>query len=81
MEKNANIIVGPIEGDSAKNVKVCDINAAKNQCVKLPKDIPAARTEFGKTSEIKTQMTAPCPIACAAIKKKYKPCYAGMCIT
>ena len=61
--KNANIIVGPIEGDSAKNVNVCDINAAKSQWVKLPKDIPAARTEFGKTSEINTQMTAPCPTA------------------
>ena len=61
--KNANIIVGPIDGDSAKNVNVCDIKAAKNQWVKLPNDIPAARTEFGKTSEIKTQMTAPCPTA------------------
>ena len=29
--------------------------------------MPAARTEFGKISEIKTQITAPCPIACAAI--------------
>ena len=69
MAKNANIIVGPIDGDSAKNVNVCDINAAKSQCVKLPRDIPAARTELGKTSEMNTQMTAPCPTACAAIKR------------
>src|SRR4026209_2914503 len=69
MAKNANIIVGPIDGDSAKNVNVCDINAAKSQCVKLPRDIPAARTELGNTSEMNTQMTAPCPTACAAIKR------------
>ena len=45
-------------------------SAAKIQCVKLPSDWPAARTRFGKTSAMKTQMTVPCPTAWAAMKAK-----------
>ena len=54
----------------AKKGNTCDTIAAKTQCVRLPSDIPFALTELGKISEIKTQITAPCPIACAAINKK-----------
>ena len=45
-------------------------SAAKIQCVKLPRDWPSARWRFGKISEMNTQITAPCPTACAAIKAK-----------
>src|SRR3954469_1331230 len=38
------------------------------QCVKLPRDPPCDLTEFGKISEMKTQMTAPCENAKKAIK-------------
>ena len=34
--------------------------AAMTQCVVLPSEPPFDRTELGKISEIKTQMTAPC---------------------
>ena len=46
------------------------ITAANTQCVKLPSACPSARWRFGNTSEMYTQMTAPCPIACAAMKAK-----------
>lgn len=42
--------------------------AAKIQWVKLPKDWPFARTEFGKISEMNTQIIVPDPIACEAMK-------------
>jgi hypothetical protein len=41
--------------------------AANTQCTLAPKDCPTARTLLGEISAMKTQMTAPCPIACAAI--------------
>ena len=41
--------------------------AAINQCVKLPSAWPLARTSFGKISEIKTHITAPCEKAKKAI--------------
>ena len=43
----------------AKNGKTCATIAAHVQCVKQPKEVPAARTEFGNISEIKTQIIAP----------------------
>ena len=45
-------------------------SAAKIQCVKLPSDWPFARNWSGKISEISTQITAPWPMACAAMKAK-----------
>src|SRR5260370_15452637 len=44
--------------------------AAKIQCVKLPSVWPSARWRLGNISEMKTQMTARGPIACAAMKAK-----------
>ena len=44
------------------------MKAANIQCTLAPKDCPIALTLLGNISEIKTQITAPCPIACAAIK-------------
>ena len=48
--------------------KVQEIAAAMTQCVKLPRAWPAARTRFGKISLMKTQITAPWPNACEAMK-------------
>ena len=48
------------------------INHAKTQCVPDPQDIPESLTVFGNISEIKTQITAPCPIACAPTKAQTK---------
>ena len=45
-------------------------SAAKIQCVKLPSAWPSARWRFGKISEMNTQITAPWPTACAAMKAK-----------
>ena len=45
-------------------------SAAKIQCVKLPSAWPSARCQFGKISEMNTQMTALWPMACAAMKAK-----------
>ena len=44
--------------------------AAKIQCVKLPRVWPSARWRLGKISEMKTQITAPWPIAWAAMNAK-----------
>ena len=44
--------------------------AANIQWVKLPRAWPLARCRFGKISEMKTQITAPCPTAWAAMKAK-----------
>ena len=52
------------------SIKIGDIKvmkAAQTQCVPAPKDWPMARILFGKISEIKTHITAPCPMACEAI--------------
>ena len=38
------------------------------QWVKLPRAWPRARTRFGKISLMKTQITAPWPKACEAMK-------------
>ena len=48
------------------------MEAAATQCVPLPSDWPLARTLFGKISAIQTQITAPCPTACEAMKRKTK---------
>ena len=48
------------------------INAANTQCVLAPNDCPNALTLFGNISEINTQITAPWPTACEAIKSKIK---------
>lgn len=45
-------------------------NAANTQWVELPSVWPSARWRFGKISEMNTQITAPWPIACAAMKPK-----------
>ena len=68
--KKAKILAPPISGLPAKEGKTRVIIVAQAQCVRLPKEVPAARTELGNISEIKTQITAPCPTACAAIKRK-----------
>ena len=48
-----------------------NVSVAQNiQCVKLPKLCPRARNFCGNTSEMNTQITVPCPTACAKIKKK-----------
>ena len=60
----------PPPNDFANGGKKLAINAAKTQWVKLPQAMPDARTEFGKISEMKTQITEPCPMAWAAIKAK-----------
>ena len=39
------------------------ITAAKTQWVELPNACPDARRWFGKISEMKTQITVPCPMA------------------
>ena len=44
--------------------------AAKIQCVKLPSACPSARCRLGKISAMNTQITAPWPIACAAMNAK-----------
>ena len=48
--------------------KVHEMAAAMAQCVKLPSAWPRARTRFGKISLMKTQITAPWPNACDAMK-------------
>ena len=45
---------------------------ANTQCTLAPNDWPMARILFGKISERKTQITAPCPMACEAIKSNKK---------
>ena len=45
-------------------------NAAKTQWVELPNAMPSARWRLGKISEMNTQITAPCPTACEAMKAK-----------
>ena len=65
----------------AKYGNILVIIAAKTQCVKLPKACPDARTSFGKISEINTQITAPCPIAWAAINAKTKKVIPSNCST
>ena len=47
--------------------KVQEMAAAMNQCVKLPRACPRARTRLGKISLMKTQITAPWPKACEAM--------------
>jgi hypothetical protein len=47
-------------------------NAVKIQCVELPRTCPAARLPLGKISLMKTQITAPCPTACAAMNAKMR---------
>jgi len=68
--KNAKIFAPPISGLPAKEGKTNVMMVAHAQWGRLPKDVRAAQTEFGNISEINTQITAPCPIACAAIKRK-----------
>lgn len=46
---------------------------AKIQWVKLPRACPFAQCWSGNISEIRTQMTAPCPIAWAAMNAKMHP--------
>ena len=48
------------------------IIAASTQCVEEPNAWPDARKRFGNISEINTHITAPCPMAWDAIKRKRK---------
>lgn len=48
-------------------------SAHQNQCVILPKTCPFARTLVGKTSEIRTQITAPSDSAKAPINSISEP--------
>src|SRR5450432_2588479 len=48
------------------------IIAANTQCTLAPKDWPIALILLGKISAINTQITAPCPMACAAMKSNKK---------
>ncbi|MNE95871.1 hypothetical protein D3C80_1940170 [compost metagenome] len=58
---------------SENNIGINDgIIAARTQCTELPKACPEALIWFGKISEMKTQITAPWPMACEAINKKRK---------
>lgn len=57
----------------SKNTGVINVMVAANtQWVLAPNDCPSALILLGKISEIKTHITAPCPIACAAIKSSRK---------
>ena len=67
-EKNEKMIPPPYF--SEKNGNTLAMSAANIQCVKLPQAVPEARTEFGKISEMKTQITEPWPRACEAMKAK-----------
>ena len=68
--KNAKIVQpGNASMTTSPNIV---INAAKTQCVPVPQACPAALTLFGNISEINTQITAPCPTACEAMKERMK---------
>ena len=54
--KNANAAM-PARSATAGNTQLT--TAQRNQCVKHPSACPFARTVFGNTSEMYTQMTAP----------------------
>ena len=49
----------PSEVGPVLHIEVDDIDAAMNQCVKLPNACPRARTRLGKISLMNTQITAP----------------------
>tara|TARA_B110000046_G_scaffold60664_1_gene68152 strand:+ start:226 stop:483 length:258 start_codon:yes stop_codon:yes gene_type:complete len=67
-EKNANIVqLGNASMTTSPNMVII---AANTQWVPVPHAWPEARTLFGKISEINTQMTAPCPTACEAMKTR-----------
>ena len=68
MQKMAKTVVVPISLN--KNGIKDGIKAAKIQWTEVPKEVPAALSLFGNNSEMNTQITAPCPIACEAINKK-----------
>src|SRR4030095_11450870 len=74
--KNANIGQGlslKIPFLSSRNTGVISVMIAANtQCTLAPKDWPVALILLGKISEINTQITAPWPTACAAIKSNIK---------
>ena len=68
--KMANTIPAPI---LVKRTGTIDgIIAANTQCVEDPKACPEALKCVGNISEIKTHITAPWPIACAAINMNKK---------
>src|SRR5690606_10482149 len=65
--KMANTVPAPTE---VNNTGIRDgIMAAKIQWTELPKDWPEPRKWLGKISDINTQITVPCPTACAAMNK------------
>lgn len=66
--KNMNTIAGPTN-ENKKGINE-GIMAANIQCVELPKVCPQDLTLIGNISDIKTHITAPWPMACAAINKK-----------
>ncbi|MEY2905264.1 MAG: hypothetical protein RJA52_1280 [Bacteroidota bacterium] len=70
MAKNRNTGEGPIL-ENKKGIKE-GIIAAKTQWTEVPKACPAPRSLLGNTSDIKTQITEPCPIAWEAINAKRK---------
>ncbi len=63
---------GPGPTHSNKSGVRAGITAANTQCVELPKACPLARKWLGKISEINTQITVPCPMACDAMNKNRK---------
>jgi xanthine/uracil permease len=63
-----NITAGCIAFAMIGKAKVND--AANTQWVKLPKVVPAALSRLGNISLMNTQITAPCPTACAAMNAK-----------
>jgi hypothetical protein len=70
LQKKMKTVAGPTSLN--RNGIKEGINAAKIQCTELPNDCPEALNLFGKISEIKTHITAPCPMACDAMKTKKK---------
>lgn len=66
--KNAKTGPGPTQAN--KNGIDDGIIQAKTQCTEEPKDCPEPLKWFGKISDIKTQMMAPCPMAWDAMNKK-----------
>ena len=63
--KNIKTTPGPMVANSTGTND--GTTAANTQCTELPKDCPKPLKWFGKISDIKTQITVPCPIACDAM--------------
>jgi hypothetical protein len=76
--KNANTGPGPIQ--LKRKGTVDGMMAASTQWVELPNACPELLRWFGNISDMNTQITAPCPMACDAMNRNRKmgtdmPCH------